>query len=408
MRATSLFGFTLLYVLPFAAAHGYVRSLTIDGKKFKGNVPNGATNPSVIRQVNSVEPVKGATNKALNCGPSAKKASLLADANPGSTLEFDWAGGDGSNWPHNIGPMMTYLASCGDTTCDKFDGSDAKWFKIDEVGLKGDSGSTWFQQDLMNGKTAKVKLPNNLASGQYLVRHEIIGLHIAEKEGGAEFYPSCAQLNVGGNGSGKPSSSELVSLPGAYKDTDPGILFNAFDGNKKYTFPVPKVAALVGGDSNTDSGSGSDNSDDNSTRANNVATNTASGDDGALPTASTEDSSPSSSSSGKNGGGSGKGNGKGCGDDSDDSGYGSEPKSKSSTESQTVSASVTATPAPTPTLSSNVDGQSGQNGSVLTSFATTSTIVLDSIPTDAVSESPKLRPRRVSRVMRHLLARSYH
>ena len=51
-------------------------------------------------------------------------------------------------WPHNIGPMITYLASCGDTTCDKFSGSDAKWFKIDQVG-KEENSDTWVVKDTL-------------------------------------------------------------------------------------------------------------------------------------------------------------------------------------------------------------------------------------------------------------------
>jgi hypothetical protein len=40
---------------------------------------------------------------------------------------------------------MTYMARC-DTPCDKFDGSTAKWFKVDEIGKKSDG--TWYQQDI--------------------------------------------------------------------------------------------------------------------------------------------------------------------------------------------------------------------------------------------------------------------
>ena len=58
-----------------------------------------------------------------------------------------------------------------------------------------------------------------------MLRHEIIALHLATSLGGAEFYPSCTQLRVGGSGSGTPN--QTVSFPGAYKDTDPGI----FDAN---------------------------------------------------------------------------------------------------------------------------------------------------------------------------------
>jgi hypothetical protein len=39
---------------------------------------------------------------------------------------------------------MTYMAACDTTTCDKFNGSTAKWFKIDQLGQKS-GGSTWYQ-----------------------------------------------------------------------------------------------------------------------------------------------------------------------------------------------------------------------------------------------------------------------
>jgi hypothetical protein len=42
---------------------------------------------------------------------------------------------------------MAYMASCDITTCNKFNGSTAKWFKIDEIG-KESNGNTWYQQDV--------------------------------------------------------------------------------------------------------------------------------------------------------------------------------------------------------------------------------------------------------------------
>jgi hypothetical protein len=95
------------------------------------------------------------------------------------------------------------------------------------------------------------------------MRHEIIALHLAVSMGGAEFYPSCAQLKVGGSQSGAPKQSELVSLPGAYKDSDPGIFDpNVFNPGSKYTFPGPNIAAFVNGGA---SGTGSDPSNSTST-----------------------------------------------------------------------------------------------------------------------------------------------
>jgi hypothetical protein len=143
--------------------------------------------------------------------------------------------------------MLTYMASCGSTTCDKFDARTARWFKIQQVG-RSSPGGNWAQQDLMNGAPAQVTLPANIAPGNYLIRHEIIALHLANTMGGAEFYPSCSQLTVTGTGTGVPKDSELVSLPGAYSDTDPGIYtqdaFNT-DPSYVYPFPGPQIAAFV-------------------------------------------------------------------------------------------------------------------------------------------------------------------
>ena len=57
-------------------------------------------------------------------------------------------------------------------------------------------------------------LPKSLPSGQYLVRVEQIALHVASSYGGAQFYISCAQVNVANGGSGTPGP--LVSIPGVY------------------------------------------------------------------------------------------------------------------------------------------------------------------------------------------------
>lgn len=42
--------------------------------------------------------------------------------------------------------------------------------------------------------------------------------------GGAEFFPSCTQLLILGNGTEVPAPNSTVRFPGAYNETDPGIL----------------------------------------------------------------------------------------------------------------------------------------------------------------------------------------
>jgi len=259
MKTASTLVFTILAALPLVAAHGIVQDIKIDGKSFKGNGVNGGpVVASGIRQVTAQDPIKGAKNPDVNCGTNSKPASMVLNVNPGSKMEFDWRTASGTPWPHDTGPMMTYMASCGPTTCDKFDSTKAKWFKIDEVG-KNDDGS-WKQKDLMKGALSSTTIPSNIAPGNYMVRHEIIALHLATNKGGAEFYVGCVQTNIGGSGTGAPKPEDLVSLPGAYSDTDPGILVDAYNTKAKYTFPGPPVSNLGAAASNsTGSGSASGN-----------------------------------------------------------------------------------------------------------------------------------------------------
>ncbi|KAF8898030.1 glycosyl hydrolase family 61-domain-containing protein [Gymnopilus junonius] len=244
MKITSLF--VPVLVAASVSAHGFVYKFTVNGKEFIGNVPSAKPAPSVIREVTEQDPVKGASNPSLTCGQNSTAGSLIANVNPGDTVTFDWRTASLGPWPHNTGPMLTYMANCGATTCDKFDISQAKWFKVQQVGRKNDT--TWFQADLMTGGVATTTIPNTLAAGNYLIRHEIIALHLATALGGAEFYPSCTQLQVGGNQTGAPQASELVSLPGAYSDNDPGIFDpDVFNPGSNYTFPGPAIASFVSG-----------------------------------------------------------------------------------------------------------------------------------------------------------------
>ncbi|KAF9218894.1 hypothetical protein BS17DRAFT_475740 [Gyrodon lividus] len=260
-----MIAFTLFSLLlpALVSAHGYVAQVTIDGTVYKGNpVGTTPTVDSVIRQVNSNSPVKGASNPDLNCGAGAQLAKDVASANPGSTVEVLWAGGTTgvSPWPHDTGPIMHYMAKC-DGSCASYDSANAEWFKISELGLQpGDQ--TWYQAQLQSGSPATVTIPSILAPGNYLLRSEIISLQLAITEGGAEFYPACIQLSVGGSQTGAPTSSEEVTFPGGYTDTEAGILTpNIYNPPITYTFPGPPVASFVsGGSSSSGSGSGSSGS----------------------------------------------------------------------------------------------------------------------------------------------------
>jgi lytic cellulose monooxygenase (C1-hydroxylating) len=67
----------------------------------------------------------------------------------------------------------------------------------------------------MNDNCGKVTftIPSCLAPGDYLIRAEVIALHVAGSAGGAQHYASCAQVTLSGGGNTVPSG---VRFPGAY------------------------------------------------------------------------------------------------------------------------------------------------------------------------------------------------
>ncbi|TCD61287.1 hypothetical protein EIP91_008683 [Steccherinum ochraceum] len=223
-------------------AHGFIRQVAIDGRRYAGNLHNSDKGASPIRLVGGIGPVKGTNSKDLICGLSAQNAEMVVPANPGSTVSFQWSGGGNQRWPHSTGPLITYMTSCGPTSCDKFDPTNAKWFKIAQLGKK--DANTWFQEDIERGSALNVTLPKNLSPGGYLIRQEIIALHHATSMGGAEFYPSCIQVQIGGCETGFPL--QTVSFPGAYSDSDPGIFDpDVHSPGSFYNFPGGPVSELA-------------------------------------------------------------------------------------------------------------------------------------------------------------------
>lgn len=148
------------------------------------------------------------------------------------------------------GPLQFYMAKApSGQTAATFDGKGPVWFKIYENGPSGlgTNDITWpssgtscpFERRnpmiVTNKTTGKkevsVTIPECIANGDYLLRVEHIALHSASSIGGAQFYLACAQLSVTG-GTGTLNTGSLVSFPGAYKATDPGILFQLY-------YPIP-------------------------------------------------------------------------------------------------------------------------------------------------------------------------
>lgn len=68
------------------------------------------------------------------------------------------------------------------------------------------------------------KIPEEIPAGQYLVRLEHIAIHNAAAPRSAQYYTSCAQVEIASTGTGVPGP--LVKIPGLYNETDPGLHFD--------------------------------------------------------------------------------------------------------------------------------------------------------------------------------------
>ncbi|KAG9126538.1 hypothetical protein FRC07_003079 [Ceratobasidium sp. 392] len=249
---SALFAAILALAIPrHVAAHGIVTKVKVGEIAHDGPKPGSTLkNNSPIRGVTDQSPLKDLQNNDMICGMGATPGSAVASAKPGDSLEYTWGNmvADDGRWIHDTGPMMTYMTQVPQgKNATNFDGIGAKWFKIDQVGKKNNK---WVQASLMTGATFKTKIPETLADGDYLVRHEIIALHNAGSKGGVEFYPSCLQLRVQNSNAGKAlvTASPTVSFPGAYTATDPGILVDVFsqapDGSE-YKFPAGPIANVT-------------------------------------------------------------------------------------------------------------------------------------------------------------------
>jgi Auxiliary Activity family 9 (formerly GH61) len=123
-------------------------------------------------------------------------------------------------WLHTVGPMVLWMADCG-ADCRTFNASLGNWFKIAQRGLlSGTIQEGMWGQKILGGDnwdgTPELwteTIPAALKPGNYLIRHEIIALHIANKP---QWYPQCAHLTVTGSGTESPDKSYWAKIPGVY------------------------------------------------------------------------------------------------------------------------------------------------------------------------------------------------
>ncbi|KAH6618859.1 endoglucanase-like protein II [Boeremia exigua] len=195
-----------------------------------------------IRMPPSNSPVTDVTSNDMACNVGGSKVPSGVETVPaaeGDTIKVQW---DQSGHP---GPITHFLFGPVDDA-SQATGIGAGWFKIDE---QDQVDGKWANEIMgANNMTREFKLPTGLASGEYLLRSEMLALHGAQTVGGGQFYIGCAQLKITGTGT-KGACGPTISLPGAYKAEDPNIyipnVYNGFDAST-YTAPGGPIASCDG------------------------------------------------------------------------------------------------------------------------------------------------------------------
>jgi len=237
-------------LLDAASAHTIFNQIGYGGKNLGQGV--GLYMPSS----NVYQSDVNANTMACNGAPATgfTSSSTVVQVNAGDTITGAWlhelgATGPGNDADNKViasshkGPVLAYMKKVADATANPSSGPGDGWFKIAQAGLI--SSNQWAVDKLISdGGIQTVTIPSCLETGDYLLRFEIIALHSASQQKGAQFYMECAQLHV--TGSSSPQAPTTYKIPGIYSATDPGILVSIYNSQGKpypssYTIPGPPV-----------------------------------------------------------------------------------------------------------------------------------------------------------------------
>jgi hypothetical protein len=235
---------SLLASASAVSAHTIFQNLVAGGRDYGQG--NGVRIPSYNGPIEDVS----SNSMACNGNPNpTSSTSTIIDVQAGSEVTALWrymlsttgtAPNDIMDSTHK-GPTMAYLKKVSNAATDS--GVGGGWIKIQEDGF---NNGVWGTEKVINGKGEhKIKIPDCIAPGQYLLRAEMLALHAAGSYPGAQFYMECAQINViGGSGTANPST---VSFPGAYSSSDPGVRISIYyPPVTNYVIPGPRPLTCSG------------------------------------------------------------------------------------------------------------------------------------------------------------------
>ncbi|VUC33937.1 unnamed protein product [Clonostachys rosea] len=227
---------TILAMASVVSAHTHLWSVWINGED------QGDGRSKYIRSPPNNDPVKDLTSPNLVCNVNGGTAvSDFVSAAAGDEITFEWYHDNRADdiiAESHKGPIITYVAEYTDGN-----GASGIWTKIAEEGYEG---GKWAVENLISNKGKKVvTIPSSLKAGKYLFRQEIIAHHESDtaynvnSARGAQFYPTCVQVEITSGGSATPS--ENFDFNTGYTYADPGIVFNLYGSFTSYSIPGPDV-----------------------------------------------------------------------------------------------------------------------------------------------------------------------
>ncbi|KAH8168593.1 glycosyl hydrolase family 61 domain-containing protein [Sarocladium implicatum] len=229
-------------------AHAILQEVSVNGQR-QGSLVG-------LRAPNQNNPVENILSGDITCGKVALTDSNVitvpAGAKVGAWYQHVIGGEQFPGDPDNPiakshkGPITAWLTPVDNAASASH--SNREWFKVAEENLDT-SRNVWGVDTLLaQGGWWYFTLPSCIPSGQYLLRWELLALHSAYTAGGAQFYSSCAQIQVTGGGSFKASQTQ--TFPGAYQKGDPSIeimIYGASGGpdNDRKAYQAPGMRAIT-------------------------------------------------------------------------------------------------------------------------------------------------------------------
>ncbi|KAF2272088.1 glycoside hydrolase [Westerdykella ornata] len=244
-------------------AHSHLEKLWANNVEYEAWDPNagsiGAKYPSDTPSWyttnvggNPLKPNMAKTNDII-CAKGASPANMSAPIDAGSELTVKWWM-SGYPFPDgHWGPIIDYIAPCNGP-CSSVNPADLQFVKIAERGFIRTTSSAegyWATNEMVaNNGTWAIRIPSGLKAGEYVIRHELIALHIAYEAigkgpyytDGAEFYPQCISIKI--DGTGTKAITGGVAAKSLYRGDEPGLALNIHvmpNNNTNYTIPGPAL-----------------------------------------------------------------------------------------------------------------------------------------------------------------------